>query len=106
MRQFVNETRTLATARFATLLVACLAVCFPASPRAQSVKDQLPSELPVPRETGDSVQPVFDGWQRMADGTIAMWFGYLNRNRREIVDVAIGTANNFNIAADSGQPTH
>jgi hypothetical protein len=78
--------------------------------RAQSVKDQLPPELPVPRETGDSVQPVFDGWQRNADGTISMWFGYLNRNRKEIVDVPIGPANKFNVtsntAVDSGQPTH
>jgi hypothetical protein len=74
--------------------------------RAQSVKDQLPPELPVPRETGDSVQPVFEGWQRSADGTISMWFGYLNRNRTEIVDVPVGAANTFNIAVDSGQPTH
>jgi hypothetical protein len=74
--------------------------------RAQSTKDLLPPELPVPRETGDSVQPVFDGWQRNADGSISMWFGYLNRNRKEIVDVPIGPANNFNIGVDSGQPTH
>jgi hypothetical protein len=87
------------------LATTLLATCF-ATLSAQSVKDQLPSELPVPRESGDSVQPVFDGWQRMPDGTIAMWFGYLNRNRREIVDIPIGPANRFNIAADSGQPTH
>jgi len=74
--------------------------------RAQSVKDQLPPELPVPRETGDSVQPVFDGWQRNADGTISMWFGYMNRNRKEIVDVPVGPANKFNTTVDSGQPTH
>ena len=93
---FVKHPRILAMS-----LLACLATI-----SAQSIKDQLPSELPVPRETGDSVQPVFDGWQRMADGTIAMWFGYLNRNRREIVDIPIGPANNFNIAPDRGQPTH
>src|SRR5580658_4502651 len=76
--------------------------------RAQSVKDQLPPELPMPRDTGDSIQPVFDGWQRNADGTISMWFGYLNRNRKEIVDVPVGPANKFNVtsgtAVDSGQP--
>ena len=74
--------------------------------RAQSVKDQLPPELPMPRDTGDSIQPVFDGWQRNADGTISMWFDYLNRNRKEIVDVPIGPGNQFNLKADSGQPTH
>jgi hypothetical protein len=87
------------------LLLILVAACFiPAN--AQGIKDQLPSELPVPRETGDSVQPVFDGWQRMADGSVVMWFGYLNRNRREIIDVPIGPANSFNISADRGQPTH
>jgi hypothetical protein len=85
------------------LFALCLAsVCLP----AQGVKDQLPPELPVPRQSGDSVQPVFDGWQRNADGTISMWFGYMNRNRQEIVDVPIGPANNFNMNVDSGQPTH
>ena len=73
---------------------------------AQSIKDQLPAELPLPRDSGDSVQPVFDGWQRMADGSVAMWFGYMNRNRREIVDVPVGPANSFNTATDHGQPTH
>jgi hypothetical protein len=74
--------------------------------QAQGIKDQLPPELPVPREFGDSVQPVFEGWQRNADGTIAMWFGYLNRNRQEIVDVPVGPANSFNTVVDAGQPTH
>jgi hypothetical protein len=72
----------------------------------QGVKDQLPPELPVAREFGDSVQPVFEGWQRNADGTVAMWFGYLNRNRQEVVDVPVGAANSFNTAVDAGQPTH
>ena len=63
--------------------------------RAQGIKDQLPPELPVPRETGDSVQPVFDGWQRNAGRDHRMWFGYLNRNRQEIVDVPVGPANQF-----------
>jgi hypothetical protein len=103
MRRFVKYSRIPAAA----CLAACFAACFPfASLRAQSVKDQLPPELPMPRDTGDSVQPVFDGWQRNADGTINMWFGYMNRNRKEIVDVPVGAANSFNIAADSGQPTH
>jgi hypothetical protein len=74
--------------------------------RAQGIKDQLPPELPVARQSGDSVQPVFEGWQRNADGTVNMWFGYFNRNQREIVDVPIGPANSFNTIVDSGQPTH
>lgn len=73
---------------------------------AQSAKDELPAELRVPRNRGDSVQPVFDGWQRYPDGTIGMWFGYYNRNLKEEVSVPIGPRNGFNAEADQGQPTY
>jgi hypothetical protein len=99
MRRFFKSQQILAAVCFA----ACIA---PLGLRAQGVKDQLPAELPVPRQNGDSVQPVFEGWQRSADGTIAMWFGYLNRNQKEVVDVPVGPANSFNTTVDSGQPTH
>jgi hypothetical protein len=99
MKRFFKCRRLLAAVWFAaSISTACL--------RAQGIKDQLPPELPVARQSGDSVQPVFEGWQRNAGGTIDMWFGYFNRNQREIVDVPIGPANHFNIDADSGQPTH
>jgi hypothetical protein len=101
-----SGSKPMFSAKHPRILAVSLLAAYVIPLGAQSIKDQLPSELPVPRETGDSVQPVFDGWQRMADGTIDMWFGYLNRNRREIVDVPVGPANSFNIAADSGQPTH
>ena len=32
---------------------------------------------------GQSLQPVFEGWEKNADGTFSMWFGYLNRNDEE-----------------------
>jgi hypothetical protein len=99
MTSFFKCRRILAAVWFA----ACIALL---GLRAQGIKDQLPPELPVARQSGDSVQPVFEGWQRNADGTINMWFGYFNRNQREIVEVPIGPANNFNTGADSGQPTH
>ena len=73
---------------------------------AQSFKDQIPSEIPVQRVAGDSVQPVFDGWHQNSDGTITMWFGYMNRNYQEQVDVPIGANNSFNMGGDRGQPTH
>jgi len=73
---------------------------------AQGVKDQLPPELHIQHPTGDSVQPVFDGWQQYPDGTISMWFGYYNRNTREEVDVPVGPDNSLSTTADMGQPTH
>jgi hypothetical protein len=89
-----------------TILVALLTSGYTPA-RAQGVKkDQLPPEMHIPHPSGDSVQPVFDGWQQYPDGTISMWFGYYNRNTREEVDVPVGTANSFSTVADKGQPTH
>jgi hypothetical protein len=57
--------------------------------------------------SGQNVQPAFEGWQRNADGTFDMVFGYLNRNYIEAVDIAIGPDNGFTPGpADRGQPTH
>ena len=46
-------------------------------------------------ERGQNVQPVFEGWERNADGTFTMVFGYLNRNYKEIPDVPVGANNSF-----------
>ncbi len=52
---------------------------------------------------GQSVQPVFEGWSRNPDGSFAMWFGYLNRNHEEKLNLAAGPDNGFN-GEDMGQP--
>ncbi len=52
---------------------------------------------------GQSVQPVFEGWSRNPDGSFAMWFGYLNRNHEERLNVRVGPDNGFN-GEDMGQP--
>lgn len=55
---------------------------------------------------GQTVVPVFDGWERNADGSFNMLFGYFSRNREEVVDIPIGTANRFEPGdIDRGQPT-
>jgi hypothetical protein len=74
--------------------------------RAQGVKDQMPPEMPVRHLSGDSVQPAFEGWQRLPDGHIVMWFGYYNRNLQEQVNVPVGPNNSFSPGPDQGQPTH
>jgi hypothetical protein len=53
--------------------------------------------------SGQSVQPVFEGWSKNPDGSYAMWFGYLNRNYEERLNVAVGPDNGFN-GEDMGQP--
>jgi hypothetical protein len=52
---------------------------------------------------GQSVQPVFEGWSRNPDGSFDMWFGYLNRNYEERLNVKVGADNGFN-GEDMGQP--
>ena len=53
--------------------------------------------------SGQSVQPVFEGWSRNPDGSYAMWFGYLNRNYEQKLNIAVGPDNGFN-GEDMGQP--
>ena len=86
---------------------AAFAVCWASVVllRAQ-VPDVLPDESEFNRVSGQNIQPFYEGWQRMPDGHIAMWFGYLNRNFRELGDVPIGPNNHFDLEADMGQPTH
>jgi len=56
---------------------------------------------------GQNIAPVFEGWRRNPDGTIRMYFGYLNRNYEEVLDVPVGPANGFEPGdPDRGQPTH
>jgi hypothetical protein len=57
-------------------------------------------------ERGQSVQPVYEGWEQNADGTYSMWFGYLNRNWNQRITVPVGSENSFQPGnADRGQPT-
>src|SRR5688572_21631145 len=57
---------------------------------------------------GQSVVPLYHGWEKYADGTMDIHYGYLNRNWQEEVDIPIGPDNNINApyGPDSGQPTH
>lgn len=57
--------------------------------------------------SGQSVQPAYEGWTRNPDGSRSMWFGYLNRNWDETPDIPAGASNGFGAGSeDLGQPTH
>ena len=61
----------------------------------------------VKYNSGQSVQPAYEGWTRNPDGSRSMWFGYMNRNWVETPDIPVGANNGFGAAAeDLGQPTH
>jgi len=56
---------------------------------------------------GQTIQPVFEGWEKNADGTFSMLFGYMNRNYDETPFVPVGQNNFFSPGPeDRGQPTH
>lgn len=57
--------------------------------------------------SGQQIQPVFEGWTRNADGTFAMHFGYLNRNYVEEVAIPVGSNNSIEPGGpDQGQPSY
>ena len=56
--------------------------------------------------SGQTVAPVFEGWERNEDGTFNFVFGYFNRNHEETLDIPIGPDNNLAPGEpDQGQPT-
>jgi hypothetical protein len=64
----------------------------PASSSAQSYRQQ------------PGIFPVFDGWEKSADGGRVFYFGYMNRYPREVM-IPIGSENGFEPGAiDRGQP--
>ena len=58
-------------------------------------------------DSGQNVVPVFEGWERNADGSFNMVFGYMNRNYEESIDLPVGPDNALEPGVpDQGQPTH
>jgi len=56
--------------------------------------------------SGQAVAPVYEGFDINPDGSFNMWFGYMNRNYEEEIDLAAGPDNTFEPGGDRGQPTH
>lgn len=58
-------------------------------------------------DVGQTVAPVFEGWEPNPDGTFSLFFGYMNRNYKETLDIPIGPGNKIEPGGpDRGQPTH
>lgn len=65
------------------------------------------AQVGVQHRTGQGVVAIYDGYEVNADGTVTLWFGYLNRNYEEELSIPVGPDNTFGDAgADRGQPTH
>lgn len=58
-------------------------------------------------QTGQHVEPAYEGWRPNPDGTFSFMFGYMNENWSEEPNVAVGENNFFSPGeADRSQPTH
>ena len=74
---------------------------------AQLVAQSQSTELHIRYNSGQSVVPIYEGWERVPDGTFNMVFGYLNRNHVEELSLPVGAGNSFEPGpADRGQPTY
>lgn len=90
--------RSLSAAALASFVVVA-----PQVPLAQSQS----TELHIRFNAGQSIVPIYEGWERVPDGSFNMVFGYLNRNHVEQPTVAVGAGNSFEPGpADRGQPEH
>ena len=65
------------------------------------------TELHIRFSSGQGVVPVYEGWERVPDGSFNMVFGYLNRNHVEQLAIPVSAQNGFEPGpADRGQPTY
>jgi hypothetical protein len=88
------------------------------TPPVFSRAQQAPYTGQVRIARGQDVTPSFEGWMPNPDGTFRMYFGYMNRNYEEDLDIPIGTDNKVEFigngggvsgsddGGDKGQPTH
>jgi hypothetical protein len=57
-------------------------------------------------DSGQDVQPVFEGWARVPNGSFDLYFGYLNRNWVQQLHIPVGPQNMIQPGGpDRGQPT-
>jgi hypothetical protein len=72
------------------------------------VAGQLPTELPSTKfNSGQDVQPYFEGWIKNKDGSFDLVFGYFNRNWQEELAIPAGPDNTVEPGGpDRGQPTY
>lgn len=71
---------------------------------AAPLAGQLP--LGYVAQRGQTVTPAYEGWYDNPDGTKTLSFGYYNRNRGEVLEIALGPDNFIEPASFDGvQPT-
>ena len=92
---------------FTMVALLCLPLLTPAEGQVDARDVPLVRQPQQRFDSGQDIQPIYEGWERNDDGTITLHFGYLNRNYREQPYVAIGPENYFSPGSpDRGQPSY
>jgi hypothetical protein len=74
---------------------------------AGSQQPSISDRMGVRHWSGQGISPVYEGFDKNTDGTFNLWFGYMNLNWEEELDISVGPDNMFEGGtADRGQPTH
>jgi hypothetical protein len=98
------------TAAIVGLAIAAF-IAVPGIARAQVANAQVDDSQTLNYSRGQGIMPLYDGWHPNPDGTIDLWFGYLNENWREETDIPVGPNNSVTGPSvlntpDGSQPTH
>lgn len=89
--------------RSAALALALVGVAFAAGTGAQQQQIEIDNNFKY--NSGQDVQPIFEGWSRNPDGSFNMHFGYLNRNWVQHLSIPPGPNNSVEPGGpDRGQP--
>ncbi len=89
------------------LRMAALRIVLVALAAAPLLAQTQSTELHIKFRSGQGVVPVYEGWERVPDGSFNMVFGYLNRNHVQELAVPVSAQNGFDPGpADRGQPTY
>jgi len=91
----------------ATAMNSSAAAVWLALAAAPLIAQSQSTELHVRFNAGQSIVPVYEGWERVPDGSFNMVFGYLNRNHVQELSIPVGAQNGFDPGpADRGQPAY
>ena len=76
-------------------------------PRMAGSEQTISDRMGTRHWSGQGVSPVYEGFDKNPDGTYNLWFGYMNLNYEEELELPVGPDNRFEPGGmDRGQPTH
>jgi hypothetical protein len=101
----IRIRRFICPAALAAGIIGTAALAAAQQPAPPKSEGQLGGNIKY--NSGQSIQPIFEGWTKTADGGYQLWFGYLNRNHVEEISVPVGANNRIEPGGpDRGQPTY